>query len=503
MTIFAKGPSKPNDRRGQRDRDGASGVGITVARLALGRKFREAFDAMVHAQWLTSDQLRTRSEERLAALLRHAATEVPFYREAYARLGLVAGALGSVRDLSALPVLTKKKYREQGMATFCAGNVPRHRFFERTTSGSSGEPFGFFLDREADRIVFASHFFYDTWHDLRPFDKRVRIMAPAATILPLPDDTPLSTRIRQVLTTTARGVYDRVTEEKIPLGAVDSERTKEIWRKMDRQRPQYVMGYTSALANIADDLLQLALPLRSPVKAVVTVAETLTPTRRRAIEEYFHAPIVNRYGQREFGWWVAQSCRESPNHFHINTELAVCEIVREDGSPCDEGETGHVLITDLHNYARPFIRYDTGDLASMSRERCTCGRGFPLLDVIQGRSIELLRTRNGRVVSPTVLGQYLFVSRDHLEFVRQYQLIQESPDNFRLLVVPTDRWSEARSVKLRADLLALLGQETRVAVETVREIVAERSGKRPIIKVAPAATTGVSDDREEGNQPHP
>ena len=123
------------------------------------------------------------------------------------------------------------------------------------------------------------------------------------------------------------------------------------------------MGYTSTLAAIADELLQGDLKLSQPVAGVITIAETLTPNRKRLIQKYFDAPIINRYGLREFGSWSAQSCRESPERFHINSELVVCEVLRADGTPCAAGETGRVVLTDLHNFARPFIRYDTGDLA--------------------------------------------------------------------------------------------------------------------------------------------
>jgi phenylacetate-CoA ligase len=481
----------PNDP----GRDTARGLALNLARLVLGKTFGEAFDSMLRVQWLTGDQLRARTEQRLTALLQHASIHVPFYRECFAGLGV---ALPSAPDLASLPILTKTRYREREASTFCAENVSAHQLIPRTTSGSSGEPFGFFVDRNAVPMVFASHLFYDSWHGLRPLDRRVRIMTPAPLAVPLPRTTPLSVRIRDGIAKSVRGLYDSYAEERIPIWAVDPERTREIWRRMEQVRPDYVIGYTSSLATIAGELTRLELRLSKPVKAIVTIAETLSPARRRVIEEYFGgAPIINRYGLREFGWWVAQSCRESPDHFHVNTELAVCEIVRNDGSPCNAGETGRVVITDLHNYARPFIRYDTGDLASMSGEPCPCGRGFPLMGAIEGRSIEHLRLRNGKVVTPPVLGQFLFVNNDHLDSVQHYQLIQESLDSVRLLVVPTDRWSEQRRAKLHADLVTLLGRETRVVVETVRDIAAERSGKRPIIKVAPGVARQAHDGSVE------
>jgi len=242
------------------------------------------------------------------------------------------------------------------------------------------------------------------------------------------------------------------------------------------------MANTSTRAAIADELLQRDLKLSHPLEAVITIAETLSPDRKRLIEEYFDAPIINRYGLREFGSWSAQSCQESPDRFHINTELVVCEVLRADGTPCAAGETGRVVLTDLHNFARPFIRYDTGDLAVAVAENCSCGRGFPLLGPIEGRSLDCLRTPSGDEISPAILGHFLFVYHDHLEAVRHYQLVQETVSRVNLLVVPGQGWSEERRERLRSDLNDLLGHEMEVDVQAVSEISPEKSGKRPIIK---------------------
>ena len=157
----------------------------------------------------------------------------------------------------------------------------------------------------------------------------------------------------------------------------------------------------------------------------------------------------------------------------------------------------------------PFIRYDTGDLAVVASTSCGCGRGFPLLGEIQGRSLECVRTRSGRVINPTVLGRYLreggplFRYSDHLTCIRHYQLVQETPEHFRLLIVPDGEFDPERRDRLQRDVQRLLGDDVTLALECVPEIRPERSGKRPLIKLAPkteppdAADTAASDGRRE------
>lgn len=481
MSIEGAGPAPKTHPA---SRGSLATVAFEVGGKLVGGRFTELFKEMRRVQWLPAEELQARSNARLSALLKHAAENVPFYQQEYRRLGLAPDDLRNVNDLTRLPTLGKADYRQRRPEEFYATNIPAHRRLEKTTSGSTGEPFQFCLDRAAMTSVFASHLFYDSWYNLGPFDRYVRIAATPPAPPSLPTQTPAAARLRQVINTRLQGLHEWLTQERISVWEVDAERALEIWRRIESFRPKFVMGYTSSLATIADELLRRNLPLSRPVSAVVTIAETLSPTRRRLIEEYFRAPIINRYGLREFGSWSAQSCAESPDRFHINTELVVCEILRADGTPCAPGESGRVVLTDLRNYARPFIRYETGDLAVMSAEKCECGRGFPLLAEIQGRSQESLRTPSGKQISSVVLGHYLFVYHDHLKVVRHYQLVQESGTKATLLVVPDEGWNEEHRSRLQADLARLVGDEMEVAVQTVDEIPKEKSGKRPIIKVS-------------------
>ena len=426
---------------------------------------------MKHVQWSSAEELQARGEVRLKALLKYAAENVPFYQDLKSD------------DLNAFPILAKADYRQHELEKFCAVNVDPALRIDRKTSGSTGQPFQFSLDRRALPIIFASHLFYDSWHGLEPFDRYVRIVSPVPNPTQLSATAPAKLRLKATITSRMQRLYEKFTQEKIFIWEIDSQNAAGVWRRLEKFRPKFVMGYTSSLATLADALLQSNLRLSRPVRGVITIAETLTPNRKRLIEEYFQAPIINRYGLREFGSWSAQSCRESPDQFHINTELVVCEILRPDGTPCAPGERGRVVLTDLHNFARPFIRYDTGDLAVAGAGKCGCGRGFPLLGAIEGRSLECLRTPSGAEIGPTVLGHFLFVYHDHVDAVRHYQLVQESEDRIRFLVVPGPGWNEDRRRRLQSDLTSLLGNEMELEIETVSEIPAEKSGKRPIIKL--------------------
>lgn len=459
-------------------------LALKLGAKLVGRNFGAALDAMQAAQWLPQEQLRERSQVRLVSLLRHAAAHVPFYQDVCTRAGLVPDDFSSLDHLAVFPVLGKAEYREYPAEKFAADNVPPYRHIHRTTSGSTGEPFAFSLDRNALPVIFASHLFYDSWIGLRPFDRYVRIVSPPGPVPPA-QHGPARFRLRQELTRRLQQFYETYTQRKLSVWEVDSRRAVEIWREIEKFGPKFILGYTSALADIADELRSRGLPLTRRPRGIITVAETLTAARRSAIERYFLAPITNRYGLRELGSWSAQSCAVRPESFHINTELVICEILRDDGSPAQPGETGRVVLTDLWNFARPFIRYFTGDLAAAGAGPCGCGRGFPLMGPIDGRSQECLRTVSGKIISPVVLGHYLCVYHDHHEAIREYQLVQDARDKARLLVVPSSAWQDGVGDLIQRELENLLGEDMEVRIEKVAEIPPDPSGKRPIIKILP------------------
>ncbi len=459
-------------------------VALKVGAKLVGGNFRAALDSMQTAQWLTPDELRERSRVRLARLLRHATTHVPFYRRAAEQAGLAPEELTGFEHLGAFPVLGKAEYREHPASDFVAGNVPEFRHIHRSTSGSTGEPFAFSLDRNALPVIFASHLFYDSWIGLRPFDRYVRIVSPPGPVPPARQGPPLF-RLRQEVTRRLQQIYEAYTQRKISVWEVDAHRAAEIWREIEAFEPDFILGYTSVLADIGDELRSRGLQLSRRPRGVITAAEVLTPARRSAIERYFQAPITNRYGLRELGSWSAQSCAESPDSFHINSELVVCEILRDDGTPAEPGQIGRVVLTDLWNFARPLIRYFTGDLAVAAAGACACGRGFPLMGSIDGRSQECLHTVSGKILSPAVLGHYVCVYHGHHEAIREYQLVQDAPDQVRLLIVPSSAWQEKVGALIQQELENLLGDDVQVSIEKTASIPPEPSGKRPIIKVLP------------------
>lgn len=145
-------------------------------------------------------------------------------------------------------------------------------------------------------------------------------------------------------------------------------------------------GYASAIHQLALHLLSVPVRPRFALRGVVCTAEVLSQAMRETIEAAFGVPCFNQYGCNDAGV-LAYEC-EQQNGLHLITTRSYPEIL----------EGGRFISTDMVNDAFFLPRYDTGDLVTMSDAACPCGRGFPLIKEVVGRSNDLVEDQAGNLV---------------------------------------------------------------------------------------------------------
>ncbi len=126
-------------------------------------------------------------------------------------------------------------------------------------------------------------------------------------------------------------------------------------------RPQTMIAYTNPIYEFARFIEAEGLPVPS-LHSIVVGAEKLHAFQRQKIEEVFGVRVFETYGSREF-MLIGAECEEHAG-LHLSMDNLLVEVVDDEGSPTPTGEIGNVVVTDLFNYAMPFIRYVTGDLAT-------------------------------------------------------------------------------------------------------------------------------------------
>jgi phenylacetate-CoA ligase len=429
---------------------------VTYRELALLRRIERAPAMVIHSL----------HEERLAALLRHAYEATDYYREVLGDCCVVReGGLVDLGRFEEIPPLTKDIVRTQG-PRLRARYLPKGRkAYLNRTGGSSGQPLKFWQDNYYWDINVATKLYH-----FEVLGKRLG--EPELKLSGSDHDVNSETGTRQAKL--ERFLYNRRIMTCGRLGERDIE---AILDEVETFRPKAIWGYIDALHTIAEHVNRTGRRLRHRPVAVLGGAGTLFPQMVPVIEQAFGVPPTNFYGSREMGD-VACECTKSAG-LHISMNSHRVEVLDARGHSV-VGEDGDLVLTSLHNYAMPFIRYQIGDRGRLTDRACGCGRGFPLIESVSGRSMEAFVRADGAVVSPVfIVAQIGYLTEP--ELIRRVQYIQEDYERVlvKLVAAPDVSEEELRTYRrrVRAKLREIMGETCEVLFERVSEIPPASSGK--------------------------
>jgi phenylacetate-CoA ligase len=260
------------------------------------------------------------------------------------------------------------------------------------------------------------------------------------------------------------------------------EALARVVRRLEELHPRVLVCYAQAGAALARYVLESRTAIE-PGMSVICAAERLYPADREVMLRAFGPHIFETYGSREF-MLIAAEC-DAHEGLHTSMENLVVELlVRDDKGvrAAAPGEVGEVVITDLHNFGAPFIRYVTGDLAvAMPPARCACGRGLARLASVEGRVTETLRDGSGRPVSGLFFNVLFSVMADR---VREFQVVQRRDGSIDLALVAAQAFDDSALERVR-DATAKFLPGTLLRTRVVPEIAADPNGKRRVVKVEP------------------
>lgn len=433
----------------------------------------EAFRATLRSPRDAARLARWR-EARLRLLLAHARRQVPMVRALAPSTTARSADRAIDEELRRFPVLTRRDYQGAGVVGTMAMNVAPERLLDRSTSGSTGERMIVRRTWLEERLLNCFK-----WRVFREYGvgHRDRIVNALFRKDVDPQDDQRLARVAMALGWRQMLVVDALGD---PAAA----------EKAARFAPHGLTGMTSALASLVASSITHDLPL-SP-RVVVTTGELLTAPLRSMISA-LGSPIRDLYGANEFNV-LAWECPAGKAAYHVCDDAVVLEVLRSDGTPAEIGETGEVVVTGLHSFAMPFIRYKIGDLAVRGPARCPCGAPWSTLLSIGGRTIDLFPLPGGRSLHPWTIHNAV---RTWLGGVRQASLVQTAPDRLEYQVVATDALGATEESLLCAAAQAALPAGIGFTLRRVDAIPAGPGGKaRPFVPLRSAGTV-------EGFRPRP
>jgi phenylacetate-CoA ligase len=301
----------------------------------------------------------------------------------YARVVELAGQRmpeGAELLPSSLPAWTRTNQRRL-FESLAGPPVPGS--FIHSTGGSTGEPLRFYVTRESFEWRTAVSDRGYSWAGAEEGRRSFYVWGT-----PIRAPRPL-TRLKQNV---HHGLQRRTYFDSFNFGDAEKE---ACCRAINRVKPRAIVGYAGNLIELPRFAGGARGLLAWRSDAVVTAAEGLQPGGRELLEQHLGRAVFMSYGSREF-MLIGMECAEHRG-YHLATDNLLVEVADEAGRPLPPGETGRILITDLHNAANPFIRYEIGDLGALmpADYRCPCGRPFPLLARVEGRAQEVIELPDG------------------------------------------------------------------------------------------------------------
>jgi len=434
-----------------------------LAKVTGRDDFWRYYAELEKSQYLSSEEIRGIQLTRLKALLNHAYENVPYYRRRFEEAGVKPADIKDIADLTRLPILTRSEVRENS-SDLIAMDFPKQKMIPHATGGSTGEPLQFYITREKSAWGSAAAYRAYKWYGLELGDKVAYFWGSQRDLMA---QRKARARLKNFL---LRRTFLKVLD----ISERDLEQFVQILIKF---KPRAFIAYPSPLYIFARYVKTKGLTNIRP-QLIITQGEKLFDFQRKLAEEAFCCPLFDFYGSQE----VATMAVECPEHrgYHITAENVVLEFVR-DGKHVSPGEVGKILVTDLHNYAMPFIRYENGDLGMPLDEACSCGVNLPLMKSIEGRASDVLVIGDKFItpVSLTTLFERMPIS--------QYQVIQEVKDQIVVKIVRTKDYTKVHTEQLLKLLPMYLGGDVKIDVVFVDSIPPPPSGKHRFIisKVPP------------------
>ena len=394
-------------------------------------------------QWWSPERMRAYQATRLRIVLAHAQATVPYYRDAFAKVGLRVDEITSPDDLARLPILTKEVLRARGDELMSTGaSTPRAS--RQMSTGTTGPPVTISLDKQTNALEFAFYWRHWGWFGYCLGDPFAQLSWSEFGDT-RPDD------IVRVQRGTGRLLLDALS--------ISANGVATCAAAMRRHHTRFLKGHPAALLHFALFVRAARLEL-PPLRAVFTTGEVLEPGTRAVIREVFAAPVADAYGSMER---VISACECPAGRMHINSDYGACELVDVQTDPATDTRVGRVVGTGLHNMSMPLVRYEMGDLVEVdeSTDPCPCGRPLPTIGRIRGRSVDGIITPDGRVVTVAAI---VF---NEVPSVALGQLVQEEPGRLRVRVLPTSTFDHVEESRLLARVRQLMGPEMVLDLERV------------------------------------
>jgi phenylacetate-CoA ligase len=412
------------------------------------------------SQWWSADALLQLQLRQLELLLRQTAESIPYYRDQFQAASIDLSVPLTLESWHKVPVLPRDTLQNRGNELLNTWLGAEHgETFEKTTSGSTGQSMTI-TGTDADNLFWLALTMRDHhWHR-RTFSGRFVSIRSGRYI-----ENPLEVLHADVWGAPPSYVYNTgpstIFYHTMPI-ANQADLLIEL-------QPEYLLAYPSNVMMLTHHFQRNNLKLSS-LRGIITYGELLLPEVHENCREVWGAPVTDMYSCEEVGY-IALQCPDH-QHYHCQSESVLVEVLNDAGEPCRPGEIGRVVLTSLHNFAMPLIRYVNRDYAEVGHP-CPCGRGLPTIRRLLGRERNMAIGLDGSRFWPEV-NRRIWTS---VQEVEEVQLVQTELDHIEIRAVSQQPLGPNQQRQLESAIRDSLGQAYHFTYQHRHEILRHANGK--------------------------
>jgi len=416
---------------------------------------------------LSIDEIQKIQWNRLKELLEYVYNCSEFYREIFNSLNIKPQDIKSYDDFVKLPIVNKK-FLKDNYDKIKVKTASDKDYVVSYTSGSTGEPFSFLLDKKREEPqTFAAFMLNKENIGINPFKKYNELMIKAQPI----------NEILDLYKPKKRGITNRlkysVISETFGISSpnIKKENVLAINSIIKNYDIKTIYGYSSNIFYLAKlfDMQNIELNL----KYVITIAEGLLKQQKKFISDTFKCPVYMDYGASEC-MRMGFECSKHDG-YHMDIYNYYFEYLDDNYQPCKPGENANIVVTNLNNYIFPLVRYHIGDQCIAPNENSSCDLNYPVVSKITGRKSDIIKTPLNDEISLSnfaVFFEYLH------EKITQYQLIvDEKARQIIIKIVPTQKFEQELVKEIKDQILKLISNSMNIKIELVEKIPFEKHGK--------------------------
>lgn len=401
----------------------------------------------------SAPEIKAFQEERLHQMVTYCANQIPYYQKLFAEHGVHPNDITTIQNLKKLPILHKQTILEQSH-NFRSKDALKP-FMVQHTSGSTGTPLALEVDERTYKLAMALLVDHEETHGV-PFGSR-RATFAGRMLKPADDMKPPFSRFNQAENQRLFSSY-HINENTFP----------NYKKELDKFQPEELIGYPSAIYDLAVHYLKSdSKPCFQP-KVVITNSETLLLWQREKIESVFGCPVYDYYGTAEYVMFAGQ---DNTGIYQPNPIIGITEV--EIAS--DSNDTGRLLATSLTNRQMPLLRYNLGDTATLTN---ASGEtiGTPGLKSINGRIDDYIETNDGRLIGRI---DHIFKG---VEGIKEAQVQQHFPGK-AIIVIVKNALKEINENRIKDNFRERTGEGFEIKIRYQDSIVRGNNGKfRSVVK---------------------